>query len=129
VLDPVSVYHRNLVTLRGVLIDGTTVSVSGTLMGITQQQRIVEVNGFDVEVEISDHMAFFVYQDRPGIVGAVGQILGDGEVNIESMQVSRDPEEGRALMAMSVDRRLPIDVLDKISNSISAQVVRGVDLA
>jgi len=128
-LDPVSLDHRNLVTIRGVLIDGTTVSVSGTLMGITQQQRIVEVNGFEVEVEISDHMAFFIYHDRPGIVGAVGQILGAGEVNIESMQVSRDPEEGRALMAMSVDRRLPADLLEQIATAISAQVVRGVDLA
>ncbi|MEI2669735.1 MAG: phosphoglycerate dehydrogenase [Marmoricola sp.] len=129
VLDPVSMDHRNLVTLRGALADGTTVSVSGTLMGITQQQRIVEVNGFDVEVEISDHMAFFVYQDRPGIVGAVGQILGEGAVNIESMQVSRDPERGSALMAMSVDRKLPVEVLDQIAAAIQASVVRGVDLA
>ncbi|HNA98107.1 MAG TPA: phosphoglycerate dehydrogenase, partial [Marmoricola sp.] len=128
VLDPISLDHRNLVTLRGSLADGESVSVSGTLVGITQQQRIVEVNGFDVEVEISDHMAFFIYQDRPGIVGAVGQILGDGEVNIESMQVARDPQRGVALMAMSVDRRLPAQVLDQIATAISAQVVRGVDL-
>ena len=129
VLDPVSMDHRNLVTLRGALADGTTVSVSGTLMGITQQQRIVEVNGFDVEVEISDHMAFFVYQDRPGIVGAVGQILGEGAVNIESMQVSRDPVRGSALMAMSVDRKLPVELLEQIAEAIEASVVRGVDLA
>ena len=129
VLDPVSMDHRNLVTLRGALADGTTVSVSGTLMGITQQQRIVEVNGFDVEVEISDHMAFFVYQDRPGIVGAVGQILGEGAVNIESMRVSRDPVRGSALMAMSVDRKLPVELLEQIAEAIEASVVRGVDLA
>ena len=62
-------------------------------------------------------------------MGAVGQILGEGAVNIESMQVSRDQERGSALMAMSVDRKLPVEVLDQIAAAIQASVVRGVDLA
>ena len=86
--------HRNLITIRGTLADGSQVSVSGTLIGIAQKERLVEVNGFDVDLEPTEHLAFFTYEDRPGMVGIVGQILGDAGVNIAGMQVSRD-EQGR----------------------------------
>ena len=59
-------------TLRGTLADGSVVSVAGTLTGPRQVEKVVEVNGFDLEVPISEHMAFFRYVDRPGIVGTVG---------------------------------------------------------
>ena len=69
--------HRNLITIRGTLADGTQLSVSGTLVGIAQRERLVEVNGFTVDIEPTVHLAFFRYEDRPGMVGVVGQILGD----------------------------------------------------
>ena len=69
--------HRNLITLRGTLADGTQVSVSGTLIGLAQKERLVEVNGFDVDIEPTTHLAFLTYEDRPGMVGTVGGILGD----------------------------------------------------
>ena len=50
-----------------------TVSVSGTLSGPRQITKLVEVNGFDMEIEPTDHLAFFTYIDRPGIVGIVGR--------------------------------------------------------
>src|SRR6201999_3795984 len=67
--------HRNLITLRGTLADGSQVSVSGTLVGINQRERIVEVNGYDVDLVPTDHLAFLAYVDRPGMVGVVGRIL------------------------------------------------------
>jgi D-3-phosphoglycerate dehydrogenase len=120
--------HRNLVTLRGTLADGVQVSVSGTLVGLAQRERIVEVNGFLVDLEPTDHLAFFRYDDRPGMVGTVGQILGDAGINIAGMQVSRDSKGGRALVAMSVDSAVPADVLGQIEAAISAESARGVDL-
>ena len=95
--------HRNVITIRGTLADGSQVSVSGTLVGIHQRERIVEVNGFDVDLEPTDHLAFFTYEDRPGMVGTVGQILGDAGINIAGMQVARDEKGGHALVALSVD--------------------------
>ncbi len=77
VTDPESPDHRNLITIRGTLADGSQVSVSGTLVGLAQKERLVEVNGFDVDIEPTDHLAFFTYEDRPGIVGIVGRILGE----------------------------------------------------
>ena len=101
VTDPESPDHRNLITIRGTLADGSQVSVSGTLIGIAQRERLVEVNGFVVDLEPTEHLAFFTYEDRPGMVGTVGRILGDAGVNIAGMQVSprREgrPGAGRAL--------------------------------
>jgi D-3-phosphoglycerate dehydrogenase len=121
--------HRNLITLRGTLADGTQVSVSGTLVGISQKERLVEVNGFDVDIEPTTHLAFVTYEDRPGMVGVVGGILGDAAVNIAGMQVSRQDRGGEALVALSVDSAIPADTLAEIATAMQATTVRAVDLA
>jgi D-3-phosphoglycerate dehydrogenase / 2-oxoglutarate reductase len=120
--------HRNLITLRGTLADGSQVSVSGTLIGIAQRERLVEVNGFDVDLEPTDHLAFLTYEDRPGMVGTVGGILGDAGVNIAGMQVSRDAKGGKALVALSVDSAIPAGCLEEIESAIHADSVRAVNL-
>jgi D-3-phosphoglycerate dehydrogenase len=120
--------HRNLITIRGTLADGSQVSVSGTLIGIAQRERIVEVNGFDVDLEPTDHLAFLRYEDRPGMVGTVGGILGDARVNIAGMQVSRDSKGGSALVALSVDSAIPAETLAEIEAAIDAREVRAVNL-
>ena len=120
--------HRNLVTLRGTLGDGCRLSVSGTLVGIGQRERLVDVDGYEIDIEPTEHLAFLRYADRPGMVGTVGQILGAAGVNIAGMQVSRDRKGGHALVAMTVDSAIPSPVLDEISTAISAAAVRTVDL-
>jgi D-3-phosphoglycerate dehydrogenase len=129
VTDPESPDHRNLVTLRGTLADGSQVSVSGTLVGIHQRERLVEVNDYDVDLEPADHLAFFVYEDRPGMVGAIGRVLGDARINIGGMQVARDHRGGLALVALTVDSAIPADVLDDIAGEMRAQLVRAVDMS
>jgi D-3-phosphoglycerate dehydrogenase len=125
--DPTSQDFRNVTTLRGTLADGTTVSVSGTLTGPRMVEKVVGLNGFDLEVPISEHMAFFTYTDRPGIVGAVGRLLGEADVNIGGMQVARDARGGRALVALTVDSEIPGDVVAAIAAEIEAEV-KVVDL-
>jgi len=129
VADPESPHHRNLITLRGTLADGSQVSVSGTLVGIHQRERLVEVNGFDVDLEPTDHLAFFTYDDRPGVVGVLGGVLGEAGVNIAGMQVARASLGGRALVALSVDSAIPHDALLEIEHAIEAWSVRAVDLS
>jgi D-3-phosphoglycerate dehydrogenase len=126
--DAESPDYRNLVSLRGTLADGTQVSVSGTLTGTRQVEKVVEIDGFDVEVALSDHMAVFRYEDRPGMVGTVGRVLGEAGVNIAGMQVSRDRRGGHALVAMTVDSAIPAAVLDDIVREIGAETARQVDL-
>jgi len=128
VTEAESADHRNLVTVRGTLRDGTQISVSGTLIGIHQRERLVAINDYDVDLEPTDHLAFFTYQDRPGMVGAIGNLLGDADINIGGMQVARDRQGGLALVALSVDSAIPSTVLEAIGAEMQAQLVRYVDL-
>jgi D-3-phosphoglycerate dehydrogenase / 2-oxoglutarate reductase len=120
--------HRNLITIRGTLADGSQVSVGGTLVGLGQRERLVSVNDFPVDLEPTDHLAFLVYADRPGMVGTVGRILGESSVNIAGMQVSRDSKGGHALVALSVDSAIPPEALAEIEQAIDASTLRAVDL-
>jgi D-3-phosphoglycerate dehydrogenase / 2-oxoglutarate reductase len=126
--DAVSPDWRNLVTVRGTLPGGQVVSVSGTLTGPRQIEKLVEVNGFDMEIAAAEHMVFLTYTDRPGIVGVVGQILGGEGINIAGMQVCRDARGGHALIVLTVDSAIPPGVLDDIISTIGAVVGRSVDL-
>jgi D-3-phosphoglycerate dehydrogenase len=127
--DPDSPDHRNLVTVRGTRADGSQVSVSGTLVGIQQRERLVEIDGYDVEIEPTEHLVLAQYEDRPGMIGTVGNILGDAGVNIAGMQVSRDRRGGQALVAMAVDSAVSSEVIEDIHVAMDAEWVRRVDLA
>ncbi len=121
--------HRNLVRVRLTLNDGTWVSVAGTAAGPKGIHKLVEVDRFDIDVPMSEHMAFFRYHDRPGVVGTVGRILGEANVNIGGMQVSPDEAGEHAVIVLTVDQSVPSDVLDRITSEIGAHTGRSVDLA
>ena len=121
--------YRNLITVRGVLPDGGLVSVSGTLTGPRQVEKLTEIDGFDIELVADDHLVFFRYHDRPGVVGLVGARLGEAGVNIAGAQVSRTAQGGDALMALTVDSAPPEHLLAQIADVIGAHSVRSVDLA
>lgn len=120
--------HRNLVTVRGTLADGTEVSVSGTLVGPKHVQKIVAVGDEDVDLVLADHMAFLRYTDRPGVVGTLGRILGEVGVNIAGMQVARAAAGGDALVALTIDSSIPTGVLSDIAAEIGATSARAVNL-
>ena len=119
---------RNLVSLKGVRVDGSVLSVSGTLAGNRQLPKLVAVDDFDLDIPISSHMAFLRYHDRPGVVGVVGRILGEAAVNIGGMQVSRDQAGGKALVALTIDSAVADTVLGQIVAEIGAHDGRVVNL-
>ena len=105
------------------------INVAGTLVGPSNRERLVEVWGFAVDMEPSDHMVFFRYSDRPGVVGLIGGQMGEADVNIATMQVARREAGGEALIAMAVDTAIPPDVVDEIAQMIGAVDARALDLA
>jgi D-3-phosphoglycerate dehydrogenase len=120
--------YRNVIRVHGVLPTGELVSVSGTLTGPRQVEKLVEVDGFDIELVAEKNLLFFRYHDRPGIVGVVGARLGDAGVNIAGAQVSRTAQGGDALMALTVDSDVPHEVLAQLAREIGAHSVRSVGL-
>jgi D-3-phosphoglycerate dehydrogenase len=120
--------YRNLVTVRGAMGDGGQVTVSGTLYGKSQLPRLTDINGFEIDLAASGYLLFFVYTDRPGVVGAVGAALGEAGVNIAGAQVSRTTRGGEALMAVTVDNPVHPDLLAEIAAGIGAREARAADL-
>jgi D-3-phosphoglycerate dehydrogenase len=90
------------------------VEIGAALIGKADEPRVVSLYGYDLDMALSKHMAFFVYPDRPGMIGKVGTILGDASINIASMQVGRKEAGGQALMALNVDASLDSELLGKI---------------
>lgn len=121
--------HRNLLRVRLTLSDGAWVSLAGTVAGPKDVAKLVEIDNFDVDVPISEHMVFFRYHDRPGIVGTVGRILGEADINIGGMQVSREESGEHAVIVLTVDSAVPTEVLERIVSEIGAHTGRAVDMA
>ncbi|HWU47854.1 MAG TPA: phosphoglycerate dehydrogenase [Humibacter sp.] len=128
ITDSVSEEYRNVLTLRGALSDGSQVSVSGTLTGPKQIEKVVEINGYDVEVPIAEHLIVMVYDDRPGIVAVYGQEFGDADINIAGMQVARTTAGGKALSVLTVDSPVPDGLLEKVRTAIDADVMQAIDI-
>lgn len=126
--EPVSESFRNVITLRGVLADGGVVSVSGTLTGPKQVEKIVEINGFDLELPMAEHMVIFTYTDRPGVVAKYGALLGDAQINIAGLQIARDEKAGTALSVVSVDSPVTDELLAQLRDQIDAETMRSVDI-
>lgn len=120
--------HRSLVQVRLALSDGSAVTVSGTVTGPKKIEKVVEVNGFDVDLPLRDHMAFFQYVDRPGVIGIVGRVLGQAGINVAEMQVGRAAAGDMALMALTVDSAIPTSFVEEISKETAARMGRAVDL-
>jgi D-3-phosphoglycerate dehydrogenase len=105
-----STEYVNLVTLRS-----TTHSVAGTLTpGPTGGPRIVTVDDHGVEVSPSAHMLVIRNDDRPGMIGVVGTVLGEAGVSIRSMALT-PTEGGTALMVLSVDAEVAPAVVGELA--------------
>jgi D-3-phosphoglycerate dehydrogenase / 2-oxoglutarate reductase len=123
----VSQDYVSLISLRAET-DAGPVAIKGTIVG-KSSERIVELDGFDVEVSPAEHMVFFTYTDRPGIIGKVGTILGDHDINIATMDVGRKAEAGEALMCLTVDTAIPQHVIEQVGAAINADRLWSISIA
>jgi D-3-phosphoglycerate dehydrogenase / 2-oxoglutarate reductase len=125
--SPTSRDYVNLMALHADTEAGE-VAVAGTVVDAPGGERIVQVHGFDVDMAPARHMAFFLYEDRPGVIGTVGTVLGGAGINIASMEVGRREAGGLALMGLTVDSPIPTPVLTEIAQAIGAQRARALQL-
>ncbi|MGH3438248.1 MAG: phosphoglycerate dehydrogenase [Sciscionella sp.] len=129
VKEPESANHRSLVTVRAAQADGGTLSVSGTLTGLDEVPKLVEVNGRHFDLRAEGHVLLLEYPDRPGVMGTVGSLLGKAGINIEAAQISQTTDGTDAFMLLRVDRPVDGGVLDSIGAAVGARTVRAVDFA
>jgi D-3-phosphoglycerate dehydrogenase / 2-oxoglutarate reductase len=103
----------NLVRVEAVS-DGTPLQVAGTTIGNENRLWLVSALGFELEMEFAPLLVLFRYDDVPGVIGKVGTLFGQADVNIANMAVSRTRQGGRALMALSIDTPAPPALVDRI---------------
>ena len=103
-------------------------AVSGTLFGPRMQPRLVGAMGFDLDVEPEKHMLFIRNEDRPGMIGKLGSILGEHGINIGNMAVGRGEPGSRAAMAVTVDEPVPEEVLKVLEETPGFNEARSVTL-
>jgi D-3-phosphoglycerate dehydrogenase len=127
-VDTQSDEYRNVTTIKATLADGTTASVSGTVIGPKHHQKIVNINGYDVELAVAEHFVLMVYTDRPGIVAVYGKAFADAGINIAAMQIARQQKGGKALSVITVDSKVDADILEGVRKEIQAEEMRAVDL-
>ncbi|CAJ1314514.1 phosphoglycerate dehydrogenase [Paenibacillus sp. PK4536] len=103
----------NLITVSLKGQNGEEPRVAGTLLA-GYGERIVRINDYSVDVLPSGHQILISHTDKPGIIGNVGSLLGQKDVNIASMQVGRKQEGGEAIMILTVDKDVNKDVLSAL---------------
>jgi len=88
-------------------------SASGTLLS-GYGPRIVQIDKYNVDVPPTGNLILIAHNDKPGIIGRVGTLLGNNDVNIATMQVGRQDEGGAAIMVLRVDKGASKDVLNQL---------------
>ncbi|MFN3361724.1 MAG: phosphoglycerate dehydrogenase [Pseudanabaenaceae cyanobacterium] len=88
-------------------------SVAGAILS-RSELRITNINGFPINVAPSQYMLLTLHRDMPGIIGAIGSLLGNFNVNIASMQVGRRMVRGDAVMVLNIDDPLPEGLKEEI---------------
>lgn len=119
--------YRSLVTIRATGAEGSTISVSGTLTGLDEAEKLVEIDGRHFDIRAEGIMLLLGYADRPGVMGTVGTLLGEAGVNVEAAQLSQSATGSDATMLVRVDRGVDATTLDKIGSAVGARTVHLVD--
>ena len=97
--------YANLITVEVVTSKGAT-TVSGTVL--RGESHIVQIDNYWIDiVPTGGYFLFSDHRDRPGLIGAVGKITGDADINISYMNLSRLKPRGQALMILALDEALP----------------------
>jgi D-3-phosphoglycerate dehydrogenase len=122
--EPATGHFTNLITVS--TLPGE--AVSGTTIGRDNRTWLVAVHPYQVEIELDAHMMVMLNDDRPGMIGRVGTLLGEHGVNIANMNVSRNVRGEAAVMVLSVDTPPAQPVLETLRAEQGIQSVRVVSL-
>ncbi len=105
--------YQTLIRLT-VVTENQSRSVAGTLFG-GDRVRIVDVKGVPMEAGLGAHMLYVTNEDKPGLIGRLGTVLGDAGLNIATFQLGRTATGGDAIALVEVDQEVPAEVLKAVT--------------
>ncbi|MEO8218129.1 MAG: phosphoglycerate dehydrogenase [Acidobacteriota bacterium] len=125
-IHPTPVDYTNLITLR-VGSANDEVCVSGTLFS-EKNGRIVAVNNFRVEFRPEGYLLYMVNRDVPGVVGKIGSILGDRDINIAEYNLARNKNANLAMAVVTIDSAPDAETLNFLRSSKEMKDLRLIKL-
>jgi len=118
--------YTNLVTVTTQAGGGRKIIAGTVFDGVP---RIVRLKDLHIEFIPEGHILVLSYEDRPGMVGQIGSILGRNNVNIASMHVGRRTKRGRAIVVLLLDEEVPPAVMEEVERAVEADFARLIHLA
>jgi D-3-phosphoglycerate dehydrogenase len=107
-----SAVYKNLITIKLTTSEGTT-SISATIFD-DNVQRLVNIDGFDIDVALRGDMIMFKNSDVPGVIGSIGNVLASNNVNIADFSLARNDKD-EALAVILVDNTVDEKSLNELA--------------
>lgn len=114
--------YVNLISVRG-----GDHAIAGTF-GLRGDPRLVMVDDHAVDMPPATHMVVVRNDDRPGVIGRVGTVLGERRINISDMDVGRSATGATAMMVLAVDEPVPVDILHELRDQPGVLAVHAMNL-
>ncbi len=119
---------RSSYDIRTAVSSAQTEQTASGLMFANGEGRITEIGNFSIEVVPSGFMLLTKNKDVPGVIGKIGTLLGEAEVNISRFYLGREAKGGEALAIIEIDSPLEETVLADLRNLEAVNVARQVKL-
>ena len=123
--QPETTGYKSIVSIATETSDGRKITAGTVFDG---QPRIVRLRDLDIEFAPEGYILVLSYEDRPGMVGKIGSILGRENVNIASMHVGRRIKRGRAIVVLILDENLAPVQVGEVARAVDADFARLVRL-
>lgn len=118
--------YQGIIAMRIKSPDGE-LQVDGTLFS-KRDQRIVKIDNFTVEIVPEGNMLFMYNNDKPGVIGDIGALLGENNINIARMHFGRDKAGGLATSVVNIDSPVSGEIVEKIRNLPNILSVKVINL-
>ncbi len=107
--------YKSVISVKAKLDNSIEKVVSGTIISDTEE-RIIGLDDYDINFVPKGKILATQNVDKPGMVGKVGTVLGQNNVNIATMDLGRSTKDKRAMMMISIDENVPESVMDELKN-------------
>jgi D-3-phosphoglycerate dehydrogenase len=93
--------------------NGNTLTLQGTLSP-RREPRIVKIDRYFVEASPQGHMLILKNEDKPGLIGQLGTLLGEAKINIAGMSNGRDKPGGTAITVVNIDNHVAPEIVARV---------------
>jgi D-3-phosphoglycerate dehydrogenase len=117
---------KNLLTVRLATQNGNVLRIGGTVFE-ESRQRIVDIDGYTLDLEPKGRLILFKNNDQPGVIGDVGRIIARHDINISDFRLGRD-DKGQAMAVVRVDDEITPALIDELSKLEACISVRSANV-